>query len=316
LIEGDFWGSGQGDRGSFRLRHAWGEWDMTPNWTLGIGRFWRIGYDVFTGVSLIDWGASIGASGNSRAEQIRLQYSSGPVTFAMGIQNPRKSIRSGAVFHSAGAFLGSFTSPTWNDTPDIPNFGAHLLYDAPGGHQLFLGGAVQQHQLDRSSNGGFLPNNESTIGWHVSAGANINLADMATLTGHISYADGLTTHITGGGTDTFVKADVVSGNIGLGRNRALGGYVGLSFDLTDTVQANAQWGFIDPQGSHAKDAGVDYTHIHTVHGNIMWQPVRQMKLGWEVMWGRKTVGTRYLANYGGKKNHSAVRGQFGAWFFF
>jgi hypothetical protein len=145
---------------------------------------------------------------------------------------------------------------------------------------------------------------------------------MATLTGHLSYADGLTSHITGGGADTFIQYDYVTGNLKLGRNRAFGGYVGLSFDLTDTVQANAQWGFVDPSGSHAKDAGVAYTHLQTVHANIMWQPVRQMKLGWEVMYGRKSLGHRYrkynaITNtYGVKKNHDAIRAQFGAWFFF
>ena len=25
----------------------------------------------------------------------------------------------------------------------------------------------------------------------------------------------------------------------------------------------------------------------TVHGNILWQPVKQMRMGWEVMWGRE-----------------------------
>ena len=68
LIEGHFFGAGLG----FGLRHAWGEWDMTPNWTLGIGRFWRLGYDVFTGVTLVDFGGSAGAPGRSRTEQVRL----------------------------------------------------------------------------------------------------------------------------------------------------------------------------------------------------------------------------------------------------
>ena len=141
LIEGDFWGSGQGDRGSFRLRHAYGEWDMTPNWTLGIGRYWGLGADLITGVPLVDFGASIGGA-YSRAEQVRLQYQSGPITFAMGIQDPKRSVRDAVVFKSTGVFLATVTGATFVDTPDLPAFGAHLIYDAPGGHQLFLGANV------------------------------------------------------------------------------------------------------------------------------------------------------------------------------
>ena len=28
-------------------------------------------------------------------------------------------------------------------------------------------------------------------------------------------------------------------------------------------------------------------NVATVHANILWQPVKQMRLGWEVMWGRE-----------------------------
>jgi hypothetical protein len=51
----------------------------------------------------------------------------------------------------------------------------------------------------------------------------------------------------------------------------------------------------------------------TVHANIMWQPVKQMKLGWEVMWGE--------IDYAGddqidSETYDDVRLQFGAWFYF
>jgi hypothetical protein len=109
LIEGDFFGGGASYR-SLRLRHAYGEWDMIPNGTLGIGRYWRLGYDVFTGVSTVDFGGSVGSGGNARTEQVRLQYSSGPVTFAMGIQTPKQSVRNGVVLKTGGTYLGHAAS--------------------------------------------------------------------------------------------------------------------------------------------------------------------------------------------------------------
>jgi hypothetical protein len=83
LIEGHFLG------GSFGLRHAYGEWDMIPNWTLGIGRYWRLDWDYATGITTFDFGGSAGAPGGSRTEQIRLQYASGPITIAFGLQGPQ-----------------------------------------------------------------------------------------------------------------------------------------------------------------------------------------------------------------------------------
>ena len=316
LIEGDFFGQPYGSyAGGLRLRHAWGEWDMTPNWTLGIGRFWRLGYNVFTGVTTVDFGGSIGVSGGSRNEQIRFTYSSGPLEVAFGIQRPNTGVSGNvAVYGSSRTLLGS-TNIGWKNTPDLPGFGGHVLYDVPGGHQFFLGGAIQQNQLDRVSNFDLI--NKSKFGYSIGVGANANLADIATLTGQFNYANGLTQYIVGGGRGSYVVANGT--NLSMHTNRAWGASAGISFDLTDTVTANAQWGFVNPQGRHSKDAGIAWTHAHTVHANIIWQPVRQMRLGWEVMWGRTTYGTRYLdqeAGTGVKKQNTAIRGQFGAWFFF
>jgi hypothetical protein len=35
-----------------------------------------------------------------------------------------------------------------------------------------------------------------------------------------------------------------------------------------------------------------------MHANILWRPVRQMQLGWEVMWGKHTVLGRRLRRTG------------------
>jgi hypothetical protein len=79
--------------------------------------------------------------------------------------------------------------------------------------------------------------------------------------------------------------------------------------------------------------------VVTVHGNILWQPVKQMRLGWEAMWGRnELIDNRVnvvedgevvdrvcpLGNVeaeGEPHNHCPdsnedFRLQFGAWFFF
>jgi hypothetical protein len=54
----------------------------------------------------------------------------------------------------------------------------------------------------------------------------------------------------------------------------------------------------------------------TVHANILWRPVQQMQLGWEVMWGEYDFDGGFFGAGGAKKSDDAIRAQFGAWFFF
>ncbi len=290
-----------------RLRHAWGEWDMTPNWTLGVGRFWRIHCDVFTSIGTIDFGGSAGGCSDTRAAQVRFTYTSGPVSFRFGIMEPHQQV------DRFGGFVGSGASLTATRTsPDFPNFAAALLYDAPGGHQLFVGGTVEHIDFDATEN----PFGDDDVGWEIQAGANINLADVATLTGHIQYGDGIT-NMLGDGHGNFILRGATSCTTGGGtgcridRNQSWGGYIGLSFNVTDTTQFNIQYGHANPSGGTA-----GFTSTNSIHANVLWRPVRQMRLGWEMIYGfkRNTFATASMA--GRKRNEDALRGQFGAWFFF
>jgi hypothetical protein len=132
---------------------------------------------VFTGILTVDFGGSVGAPGGSRTEQIRLQYASGPITVAFGLQGPQAS---GGADQSANACYGSYTghgnsecdegrdywlrterkSFALTNTPNLPSFGAHMLYDAPGGHQLFLGTEVQQNNIDKDGRTRTIPSGE------------------------------------------------------------------------------------------------------------------------------------------------------------
>jgi hypothetical protein len=113
---------------------------------------------------------------------------------------------------------------------------------------------------------------------------------------------------------------------------------GLTFNVNDTTSINLEAGYaqnIDAQENEL--LGVD--NVVTVHGNILWQPVKQMRLGWEAMWGRNELVDNKItffdetedefrqtcrnveADEDVSKNHCPdsnqdFRLQFGAWFFF
>ena len=66
---------------------------------------------------------------------------------------------------------------------------------------------------------------------------------------------------------------------------AFGVTAGLTFNINDTTSFNIE-------GGYAQNVDADQNvllavdNVVTAHANILWQPVKQMRLGWEVMWGR------------------------------
>lgn len=287
LIEGDFFRNNRGNP-VFRLRHAWGEWDMTPNWTLGVGRFWRIHCDVFTSISTLDFGGTAGGCSNTRAAQVRFTHTNGPLSWRFGVGEPHMS--------------PDRAGPGGRLSPDFPALSSAVLYDAPGGHQLFVGGTVEHIDYESAEN----DINDDDVGWEVQGGANINLGDIATFTGHLVYSDGIT-NLLGDGHGSHVVTD----NYQIDNYKAWGGYAGLSFNVTDTTQFNVQYGHANPSGGTPS-----FRHTNTIHANIQWRPVRQMRLGWEVVYGWKENTTETANSAGRKRTEDAVRGQFAAWFFF
>ena len=126
--------------------------------------------------------------------------------------------------------------------------------------------------------------------------------------------------------------------------KAWGVTAGLTFSINDTTSFNVE-------GGYAQNVDADENvlllvdNVATVHANILWQPVKQMRLGWEVMWGRENfvddkiriddddvaVASRNgghdddkfcfrVFEDAGDRNcqdgSDALRIQFGAWFFF
>ena len=310
-----------------RLRQAYGEWDMTPNWTFLAGQTDQIETLGIIGVTLVDNFGDAGINGGTRFAQVRLTYHDGPLTWAVAMERPEES----------------------SDTL-IPGLGSFLQYDIAGGHQLIVAGGISDINSDPNN----LENdNDHRIGWVVGAGANINLADIATLTVGGQYTEGLATrwmnqldttravcqhanvveindvdHISG-------CADFEDGSL----QRAFGITGGLTFNVNDTTSINLEAGY-------AKNVDADQNELLTVdnvvtaHGNILWQPVKQLRLGWEAMWGRNDLidnRVKFLSDDDRPEINTVCRNveadedqdhrhcpdsnedfrlQFGAWFFF
>ncbi len=302
VIEGDFLSGGSFGNTDFRLRWAWGEWDFIPNWTFGAGRYDTNFMSPFTGTTTVDFNGDVGLIGTSRTNQVRLTYASGGMTFAFAVEEPL-----GDLGDLIDQFGESFVTAE-NSSNDIPNFTARWQYDAPGGHQFLISGVMQNYHTD-SALGGV---SDSAVGWGVQGAANINLADIATLTASVMYGDGIGSYLFGNTIGAYVDVD---GDIHT--TEALGLYAGVIFNVTDTTSLNLSWGYADMNKSEVLRASADNTTIDVMsaHANILWRPVEQLRLGWEVMWA-----DRKFLDFDGVdadiRQADVWRAQFGAWFYF
>ena len=327
--EGDDFGEaflGLGQQNTIRLRQAYGEWDMTPNWTLLVGQTDQLETLSIIGVTLVDNFGDAGINGGTRFAQVRLTYHDGPLTWAVGIERPEEA----------------------SDTL-IPGFGSFLQYDIAGGHQIFLAAGASDVDVNRPRLAVLFPDeprefifndDNHQLGWVAGGGVNINLADVATFTAGAQYTQGLATRWMNQLDTSRVAceklisdddfADLLPDDCEL--QDAFGVTAGLTFNVNDTTSINIEGGYA--QNIDAEDnVLLTVDNVWTVHGNILWQPVKQMRLGWEAMWGRNEYIDKLkirdddgdvidkvcaVEDDDGKcvDNSDALRFQFGAWFFF
>src|SRR5262249_24592571 len=119
--------------------------------------------------------------------------------------------------------------------------------------------------------------------------------------------------------------------------RAWGITGGQTFNVNDTTSINLEAGYAKNIDAEENEL-LTVDNVVTAHGNILWQPVKQLRVGWEAMWGRNDLIDDKIKffdeedevdfacrNVEGdedqEKRHCPdsaedFRLQFGAWFFF
>jgi len=176
---------------------------------------------------------------------------------------------------------------------------ALVAYDLAGGHQLSLAAATTRDEALFSD----LPNAGADTGWQVGAGANINLADVARVNAGVAYGEGPT-------ADTMGSFGLSGQTLNGEAARQWGANAGLSFDLSDTTGVSL--GVLYQQAlSDTANLADPATSALTAQANVYWQPMSQMRLGWQVMWGEKTYD-----DAAGDRSSGELRTQIGAWFQF
>lgn len=288
LIEGDFFTDDSATTTSHRLRmrHAFGEWDMTPSWMLGVGQTWSNFMPLFDLADTVDFNGPAGVA-FARQAQVRWTYSSGPLLAAVAVERPRTV---------AASVPG--LGPVAAATERVPDFTGRFEYTFPGEHKVGVTGVIGEHRIKEAAG------SDDEFIWGVIGAAQVHVTDRVIATASGGLGDGAGRYIIG--------ADVPSNVTGLGVAPDIEGRryyhisPNLAIGITDTITVNGAWGYVNFKDGDTVVGETDW--LQTVHGNLMWQPVRQLKLGFEGMWAQRKIE--------GSGKVDAARAQFGAWFFF
>jgi hypothetical protein len=284
-IEGDFFGGAS----TFRLRHAWGEWDMTPRWSFGAGQTWSNFMPLFDLADTVDFNGPAGGA-FSRQAQVRLTYTSGPILAAFAVEDPR----------TAAAFFDPLVlDPDIKTGERTPDFTGRIEYTFPGQHKVGVTGVVGENRVHTSPGG----SDKETL-WGVIGAAQFQLTDRVIVTGSGGTGDGHGRYIIG--VDAANNVFLTPGGPDIDARRFWHAQGHVNIGLTDTVDFNGAYGRIDFRSGDTEFEQTDW--IQTAHANIWWQPVRQMKMGFEGMWAERKVD--------GVGKFDAARLQFATMFFF
>jgi opacity protein-like surface antigen len=235
----------------------WGYWAMTPEWTLGAGYSGSLsnvpyGYDGFCACYYVDNSTAFDLNPND-AQQMRLSYVSGPLSFAVAIEDGSNTGNTITETVATGDLNGNGVigdTIVGDGLDDSLGVTGRLKYDGDAFSAGVMGGYWSKDDWDP-----IVDPNETK--WQIGAGASFSLGDMATLSLGAAYGS------------LFDSTDywTVSG--------------GLSADLSESV--NAQLGV-----GYKKFQSAD--HVWAIAGGVYWNPVDQLTIGLEAEHSRDSGG--------------------------
>lgn len=258
-IEGDFYGGGGG---TFRLRHAFGEWNG-----LLAGQTWT-NFGGFLGMNpTVDFTPQPGQANVGRQAQLR--YTTGG--FSVALEDPDSlggKVASG--FNGAPVAAASHK----NRLPDLT-----LRYQGGVGEVSYAASALLR-RLEHDDLGA--SQKDGATGWGLALEASAKLTPVVTLRGSIAHGDGIGGYLEGSPTAP-AYIDPISGS--LETIEATGGTVGISV-ATGPGSLTLGYGIAraDLDAAHAAGVASDDTNreFQAMHLNYIWSPVRNVTYGVEV----------------------------------
>ena len=238
---------------STKMNKAYGWWKFAPNWEF------MAGYNDNTGALQVgwDWMAATGpvrsfGPSNTNNEQMRLTYASGPLSFAIALEDPDSGQTVGPDGKDADLFP-DVTSST-PDRSDIPALEAYLMY-ASDSFTVQVAGLVQDDDVG------------DDLDWALGGGFNFGITDGIQIT-----AGG----VIGEGTNQYAN------NIGplTADQEFWGASAGIIAHLSEDTRLELGIGYEDyDEADDANAFGITGATALGIGGGIYWDPVSQVTLG-------------------------------------
>ena len=254
-IEGDFFGDGN----SFRIRHAYGEWQG-----IMAGQNWSTFQDISARPSTLDYE---GPDSEIFVRQVQIRYTrqvSDTFEWAAAIEDPDSQI--------AAALDGGGRS-------EMPDFTGNLRFTNDRAH-LQLGALLRQ--LRFVNDDGTV--DETTTGWGLNLSGKMTVRERDAVLGQIAYGSGIGRYIEsfgGQGADAVLTAD--------NDLRALDAWAlvaGYEHAWNAKFKSTLSFSYAeldDLQGQ--PDTAIQSST--SMHVNLMYTPNRLIMIGGELMWGER-----------------------------
>ena len=267
---------------SVRANQAWGWWKFAPNWQLIAGATDSTAVVQTTW----DWLAATGptssfGSSDPIVEMLQLKFSSGPITFAIAVEDPDNVTTTELTLTSQLALITNGTAATLvniittrttqttADRSDIPLFAGYLNFE----NDSFLFHIVGMYQNDDVG---------SSDDWAIGGGAKFTIADFATLAAGGVFGKGTTRYANNiGGDNLDEKFWAASG--------------ALLFNLSPDTRVELGVGYEDYD---------DFGEALGFGGGIYWDPVSQATVG---------LGATYVDFDRDAGNNDSLEVFFGTW---
>ena len=219
------------------------------------GQAWSILGDDHAAADTVDFDGPVGIIATTRNPQLRLSFPVGK------------------------GFTGQAAVEPAVSGNDLPTFLGALRYSEDWG-TVNLTGAAGRADVEGQ--------NVTANALHV--GATLNATDATKLMATYNVTNGFSGRIWGGGDGTAMNA---AGN--LEAQETMGGFAGIAHRWSDTVRTGAYFGWVEndtADGVTALAAAGTNKALQTLHLNLMWSPVPQATIGFEVMHGWRETNPR------------------------
>lgn len=287
-LEGDFWGGGSdlsegewnpasgnqlvSSSSSFRLRHAWGEWDVCENTTLGFGQWWSTWTAYGFTPTCVDFNPPEGDS-FQRGAQFVIRHRLPDTTLTLSLHNPETDIRSFDGTPMSESLVGAgLPAGATDKMPDITAVVEHHWEKA----WVKLASIVRLLSIDPNLSASIATENDNRLGWGLFASLRVNACERLALFANGIVGDGIGRWLNG---NFFNSGTVNPAGTRIHTHFAWSGHGGFTWDLNPEWQVNGWYAYWHNSKTPAVSSIMEASHCGLI--NMIWSPLTYLQMGFE-----------------------------------